>query len=156
MKPTTPETDKDFEQWQHEQRMKYFALKISPEKEEQLRELYFKEDSEYMFKVLSDLCNSERSEVFQKIPKANTAAIIFFHSLTCPELSIAKLCYHFGISQGYFRDLRLINKKEWTEIYLELKEEKFQSYIIEANDKQIPNDKWKADNDDDDRTKWII
>ncbi len=142
--------------WQQTLIKNYLALKICPEKEEQLRELYFKEDSAYMFAVLSDLCNSERSEAFQNIRKENTAAIIYFHSLACPEISIAKLCYHFGISQGYFRDLRLVHKKEWKSIYLEMREEKFQAFIVEANDKNIPDEEWKENNDGHDRQKWII
>jgi len=121
---------------------KYLNLKISPEKEEELRNKYI-ESVHLDHKNHYNRFTGTKAESFREfIAKAQSqkkdlkrhhAYLVYVITQEYPEASVSKLCYSWNLSQGYFRELRQLNATKWKEQRLDEKERDFHYIVLEAN-----------------------
>lgn len=150
--------EKDLERACHiETIKKYQALKLSPAKEARLRKEYRQDNKKTTMQHL------QKGNYFDfvlrdpSMTKPKIARHVFITSLECPEYSITEMCSQAGLSQGYFRELRLIHKKEWLDEHLTREEDGFIFQVVCANDSNFSNEEWiDWFGKDEDRSRWMV
>lgn len=121
---------------------KYQALNIKPHTEARLKRAY---QQYYEKRTTQQL---DRGHYFDwmlkesRITKQMIARAVFLTSLECPNYSITEICRQSGLSQGYYRELRAIHKKEWMEEHLSFEEDAFIVDVVYANDKDINDNEY--------------
>lgn len=126
---------------------KYNKLNIDSEQEEHLYKQFHRlQETDKGRKIsLSEFKAILSHPGFNEIPKEHRASMVWgaIQRQQYPGATAAQICNAYGISSGYYRELKRIHLAEWETDAAERKESNFRFAVLMANDKNITEDEWQ-------------